>query len=250
MISRFLGGSVLTVILLVVLVPQAHSQTITVQQSSTTRKLTFLMIDSTDHLSGKTGLTPTVTLSKNGGTFAAPMGTVTAIGNGWYALTPASGDTDTLGSLVLHATATGADVTDKEFNIIAVDPNATKVPATVAANDSVDAATLVGRLTSTRASNLDFLDAAVSAIKAQTDQMAFTGGRINALALLDLTQALSLSQTGDTVGGALLAARAQGFGKWVITGTVGTAGATLKLYAADGVTILRTFDMSSAKSRL
>ena len=47
------------------------------KQSSTARPLLFLMIDSGDHISPKTGLSPTVTLSKNGAAFAAAAGAVT-----------------------------------------------------------------------------------------------------------------------------------------------------------------------------
>jgi hypothetical protein len=42
------------------------------------------------------------------------------------------------------------------------------------------------------------------------------------------------------VGDALNAARAQGFGKWVLSGT------TLTLYAPDGATAVRTFTLDSA----
>lgn len=72
----------------------------------------FLMIDSTDHITGKVGLSPTVTISKNGSAFAVAGGAVTAIGNGWYKLTPTAVDTGTAGSLLLHASATGADPCD------------------------------------------------------------------------------------------------------------------------------------------
>ena len=39
-----------------------------------------MMVDSTDHVTGETGLTPTVTLSKNGGGYAAAAGAVSEIG--------------------------------------------------------------------------------------------------------------------------------------------------------------------------
>jgi hypothetical protein len=58
----------------------------------------------------------------------------------------------------------------------------------------------------------------------------------------DLTQAVPTSNTVHTVGDALNAARAQGFGKWVISGT------TLTLYASDGVTAVRTFTLDSASA--
>lgn len=57
---------------------------------------------------------------------------------------------------------------------------------------------------------------------------------------LDLTQAIPASNTAQTVGDALNAARAQGFGKWVLSGT------SLVLYAGDGTTAVRTFTLDSA----
>jgi hypothetical protein len=92
------------------------------KQSQTARPLLFLMIDSADHVSPKTGLTPTVTLSKNGGSFAAPSGAVTEIANGWYKVAGNATDANTLGPLVLHATATGADPTDERFEVVKFDP--------------------------------------------------------------------------------------------------------------------------------
>lgn len=59
-------------------------------------------------------------------------------------------------------------------------------------------------------------------------------------ALLDMTQTVPTSNTAQTVGDAFNAARAQGFGKWAITGT------TLTLYAADGTTIVRSFTLDDA----
>lgn len=95
-----------------------------VKQSSTAYPLVFLMIDSADHVSGKTGLSPTVTISKAGAAFAAPAGAVSEIGSGWYKVAGNATDTATLGPLALHATATGADATDGLFEVVAVDPQA------------------------------------------------------------------------------------------------------------------------------
>jgi hypothetical protein len=55
----------------------------------------------------------------------------------------------------------------------------------------------------------------------------------------DMTQAVPTTNTAQTVGDALNAARAQGFGKWVKVGT------SLVLYAPDGTTIVRTFTLDS-----
>lgn len=57
---------------------------------------------------------------------------------------------------------------------------------------------------------------------------------------LDLTQAVPTSNTAQTVGDAFNAARAQGFGRWVLSGT------TLTLYAGNGTTVVRTFTLDSA----
>jgi hypothetical protein len=59
---------------------------------------------------------------------------------------------------------------------------------------------------------------------------------------LNLTQAIPTSNTAQTVGDALNAARAQGFGKWVLSGT------TLTIYAPDGTTPVRTFTLDSASA--
>lgn len=79
---------------------------------STARNLAFKMIDSADHVSKKTGLSPTVNISKNGGSFSAAAGTVTEIANGWYLIALTTADVDTLGDLAFYITATGADDSD------------------------------------------------------------------------------------------------------------------------------------------
>jgi hypothetical protein len=92
------------------------------QQNSTNYPIGILMIDSTDHISGKTGLSPTVTLSKNNASFAAPAGAVTEIGNGWYSLAANATDRNTVGEFLIHATATGADPFDDKYEIVPWNP--------------------------------------------------------------------------------------------------------------------------------
>jgi hypothetical protein len=58
---------------------------------------------------------------------------------------------------------------------------------------------------------------------------------------IDMAQPVPTSNTAQTVGDALNAARAQGFGKWTINGN------TLSLYAPDGSTIIKSFTLDSAK---
>jgi len=99
------------------------------QVSTTTHPIAFLMVDSSTKV-GKTGLSPTVTLSKNGEAFGAAVGTVTELAVGWYQLAGNATDRDTLGSLIVHATASGADASDTLAGIVNYDPYATSTAYT------------------------------------------------------------------------------------------------------------------------
>lgn len=105
-------------------------------QGNTTEVLLFLLVSSTNHISPVTGATPTVTISKNGGAFTTPLGTVSEVGNGWYAIAPNAIDANTLGPLVVHATALGADPSDTTFDIVA----ASFAPPTPAPSPSITTA--------------------------------------------------------------------------------------------------------------
>jgi hypothetical protein len=93
-----------------------------IKQGQTAQPLLFLMIDEADHLAGKPGLSPTVTLSKNGAAFAAPAGAVSEVANGWYKVAGNATDSGTLGPLLLHAEAAGADPCDERYDVVAYDP--------------------------------------------------------------------------------------------------------------------------------
>ncbi len=69
----------------------------------------IFMADTADHLTGATGKTVTVQLSKNGGAFAAASGSITELTGGWYKLSGNSTDLNTEGALVIEASATGCD---------------------------------------------------------------------------------------------------------------------------------------------
>src|SRR5690349_5645925 len=81
------------------------------KQSTAYSRMVLLTLAS-DHVTGATGLTLTITASKDGGAFASITPTVTERGNGWYKLALTSAHTDTLGDLALHITGSGADPTD------------------------------------------------------------------------------------------------------------------------------------------
>ncbi len=102
-----------------VVIPQAQADKV---WDTTTRTLTnigikkntalanfeFFMVDSTDHITGKTGLTVTATRSIDGAAFGACANAVTEVANGIYKISLAT--TDLNGDVVtLKMTATGAD---------------------------------------------------------------------------------------------------------------------------------------------
>ena len=91
-------------------------------KQSTARNLMVFLTDSTDHVTGKTGATLTITLSKNGAAFSSITPTVTERGDGWYNLALTTAHTDTLGDLVLRATAAGADPIDLREQVFAALP--------------------------------------------------------------------------------------------------------------------------------
>lgn len=96
------------------------------KQSSTAQPLLFLLVQSSDHITGLTGASPTVKLGKSGGIGASPSGTVTEIDStnlpGWYKVAGNATDTNTLGPLVLHASAASGDPVDVEYEVVAYDP--------------------------------------------------------------------------------------------------------------------------------
>jgi hypothetical protein len=74
---------------------------------SVARDIVIVMKDAADV--GKTGLTLTITASKNGGSFSSISPTVTELTNGAYKIALTTSHTDTAGDLVLYITGTGAE---------------------------------------------------------------------------------------------------------------------------------------------
>jgi hypothetical protein len=137
------------------------------QQSSTAYPMTFFMADSLDGVSGKTGLTPTVTLSKNGGAFGAAAGAVSEIGSGWYALAGNATDRNTIGPLLLHATASGAQTFDGRFAIVGSDPFDANLALT-RLDAAITSRAAIADYTTARAAKLDNLDATISSRSSHT----------------------------------------------------------------------------------
>ncbi len=85
-------------------------------------RVKVLMIDSVDHITGKTGLTLVIEESKDFANFAAIAPTVIERGHGWYEIFLTSANTSTLGDYALHVTATGADPTDVKWQVVTALP--------------------------------------------------------------------------------------------------------------------------------
>lgn len=231
------------------------------KQSQTARPLLFLLVDSTDHVTGKTGLSPTVTLSKNGAAFGAPSGAVTELSSGWYKVAGNATDTATLGPLLLHATGAAADPSDVEFEVVAFDPEdsvrlgLTALPNVAAgANGGLPTGDASGRTTvgamaanvlTATAINADAITAAKVA-DGTIDAATFAAGAINAAAIA--TDAITAAKiAADAIGASELAADAvteiqtavAAGAVASVTGSVGSiaaGGITAASFAADAIT--------------
>lgn len=166
-------------------------------KQSTARDKMIFMTDSADHVTGKTGLTLTLTLSKNGGAFTSISPTVTERGNGWYSLALTSSHTDTLGDFVVRATATGADAADIPWEVVAGLPGETVTLAAVTHTGAVipTVTTLTGHTPQTGdayarlgAPSGASVSADVAAIQSDTNDIqsrlpaALVGGKMDAVA--------------------------------------------------------------------
>jgi hypothetical protein len=90
-------------------------------KQSSNRNIMVLIVQSSDHITGLTGATLTVTASKDGAAFASISPTVTERGSGWYNLALTTSHTDTLGDLAIHVTAASADPADLACQVVAYD---------------------------------------------------------------------------------------------------------------------------------
>ena len=84
-------------------------------KQSTANNIMLLLVGAADHVTGLDGAAPgiTVTLSKNGGSFATITPTITGLGSGWYNLALTTAHTDTIGDLAIHASVLGSDPADR-----------------------------------------------------------------------------------------------------------------------------------------
>jgi hypothetical protein len=152
-------------------------------KQSTTYNRMFLMVLSSDHLTGATGKTPAVTISKNSAAFAAAAGVVTEIASGWYNVALTVADTGTLKDLAFHITATSCDPTDFVDQVVALDPfTATVNPG---ASGITSASFAAGAVTSS----------AMAADCIGSSQLAATAASEIATAVLDAADAIETGLT-------------------------------------------------------
>ncbi len=138
-------------------------------KSSASYPCFFMMIDVSDHISAKTGLSPTVTISKSGAAFASPSGSITEISSGWYKMAGNATDTNTDGPILLHATGSGADPTDINCGtVVEFDPRSSVTIQNIvdgllneATSGHVTAGTVSKRLVDT-GTKVDFLPSATA----------------------------------------------------------------------------------------
>lgn len=108
------------------------------QVSSTSYPITFKLRSVVDGETAVSGLSPTVTISKNGGAFAAAAGAVAEIGStGVYTLAGNATDRNTLGELRVKATGAGAHNFNEAYSITTDDPFAAS-PTAAAIRAEID----------------------------------------------------------------------------------------------------------------
>lgn len=161
-------------------------------KQSTAVNITILAIDSSDHITGKTGLSAgfTIYATKAAGSPATITPTVTELDatnvKGVYKLALTSGHTDTLGELQLHITGSGMDPLDIKFQVATYLPgeaatlqadqavNTTKVGGTAQTGRDLGASVLLS--TGTGTGQLDFT---AGVVKSNSTQ--WLGGTIPAV---------------------------------------------------------------------
>lgn len=123
-------------------------------KKSTAVNVLITMYDSTDHMSGKTGLTLTIKASKAGGAYSTITPTVTERTLGSYQIAFDTNHTDTNGDLVVEFSATGADTEKLKWQVRDYLPGE---------NDA--------SFLSSLSAIAGYLDTEIAAIKAKTDNL-------------------------------------------------------------------------------
>lgn len=169
-------------------------------KQSTNRNRVILMIDSSDHVTGKTGLTLTIKASKDGAAFATITPTVTELESGFYNLALTTSHTDTLGDFALHITAAAADPTDLVDQVVVDLPGATVSSVTgsvgsVTGNVGGNVTGSVGSVASGGISASSFAAGAIDAAAIAAD--AIGSSELAATAITEIQSGLSTLSQAD-----------------------------------------------------
>lgn len=237
---------------------------------STARSKVVFMTDSADHVSGKTGLTLTITASKDGGAFASISPTVTELSNGWYKLALTTSHTNTVGDLALHITATGADPTDVVWEVESADqysaltgdayarlgaPASASVSSDIAAVKAQTAAIEIDTGTdipATLSTIAAYIDTEVAAIKAKTDNLpaspAAVGSAMTLTSAYDFARG-TVAMTESYAADGATATPAQILHMiYALLGEKSVAGTTMTVKRLDGTTTAMTFTLNDASN--
>jgi len=191
------------------------------------------MVSSTDHITPVTGLTPVVTISKNGATFASPAGAVTEVGSGWYKVAGNATDTGTTGPLVLHATGAGSDPCDDRFEVVAFNPDdATRLGITALPNAAAAASGGLPIL-GTNATAISFTGGmTISSSTGTALALTSSGGNGSGLAATGNGTGHGMSLTGGATGNGLNAAGGATSGHGINVSATGAAKNGINITAA------------------
>jgi len=143
---------------------------------------------SSDHISTATGLDPAITISKNGGNFANPAAGASVMteieSTGWYKFALGTGDTDTLGPLIIRGTHATMDNIEVVFQVVAVSVAQTGDSYAVVAHADYGNAKLVRSTTPTNTLTVDASHQALALTNAVTNDAitaaAIANGAIDA----------------------------------------------------------------------
>ena len=214
-------------------------------KQSTARNLMVFLTDSADHVTGKTGATLTITISKDGAAFASISPTVTERGNGWYSIALTTGNTDTLGDLVLRATASGADPIDLREQVFAAIPGDSVTVSSIGSNVITAASIATDAVTEIQSGLAGASD--LTAVKAKTDLIPANPAAVGSAMTLTTAERGDIadkilgrnvsggSDTGRTVKQALHFLR----NKWTVSSS------TLTVYDTDDATTSWTGTVAS-----
>lgn len=172
-------------------------------KQSTAYTRTFLMVLSSDHITGATGKTVTVNLSKAGAAFGAAGGAVSEIANGWYKVSLNTTDTGTLGDLAFHCTASACDDTDfcDQVTALVLGDMATPTNITAGTITTATNVTTVNGLASGVITATSIASNAITAAKIATD--AIGAAQLAADAVTEIQSGLATSSALTTVSNKL-----------------------------------------------